>query len=55
MYNRKLHCAILRVARNAHLLAVTGQMPLQTELLIDRDDSHHRTSDARDPTLVAFR
>jgi len=36
LYNRELHRAILRAARNAHLLAVTGQMALQTELLMAR-------------------
>ena len=35
-YNRELHQAIMRAARNAHLLAVTGQMAMQTELLMAR-------------------
>lgn len=35
-YNRELHQAIMRAARNAHLLAVMGQMALQTELLMAR-------------------
>jgi len=36
VYNRELHRAILGAARNAHLSAVTGQMALQTELLMAR-------------------
>jgi len=35
-YNRDLHFAIIRAANNSHLLAVTGQMALQAEMLMAR-------------------
>jgi DNA-binding GntR family transcriptional regulator len=36
VYNRDLHMAILRAARNSHLLSVMGQFALQSELLMVR-------------------
>jgi DNA-binding GntR family transcriptional regulator len=36
LYNRDLHLAIMRAARNSHLLSISGQMGLQTELLMAR-------------------
>lgn len=36
LYNRDLHLAILRAARNSHLLSVMGQFALQSELLMVR-------------------
>lgn len=36
VYNRDLHLAILRAARNSHLLSVTGQFALQSEMLMVR-------------------
>lgn len=36
LYNRDLHLAILRAARNTHLLSVMGQFALQSELLMVR-------------------
>lgn len=36
LYNRDLHLAILRAARNTHLLTVMGQFALQSELLMVR-------------------
>lgn len=36
LYNRDLHLAIMRAAKNSHLLSVTAQMGLQTELLMAR-------------------